>query len=271
MTIIQSAFLGVIQGLTEFLPVSSSGHLVLFQKIFGIASGALSFDIFVHLGTLMAIFAVFWKDIVEMIRRPFSRLPLLLVIGTIPAVVVGFAFKDIFENLFSSGSTIGAEFIITGIIILIAEKFACRGKMESNEAICAPKNISSMGALDALVIGAAQSVAILPAISRSGATIAGSLFRGLDRDSALRFSFLLSIPAILGSAVFDVIGTAKNPMPLPLAPIIVGAIAAAISGYFTIRYMLKVFREKPLTAFAFYVFILGGLIIFDQLVTRFVF
>jgi len=276
MNIFQSAFLGIIQGLTEFLPISSSGHLVLFQKIFGLTGNTLSFDVFVHLGTLMAVIVVFRKDILDILKKPFGKLPMLLVLGTIPAVIIGITFKDSIGALFASGATIGVEFLITGLILLWAEKLSCSSSVipaspsaDGNiQSSCVPKTLPSMTALDALVIGVTQAVAILPAVSRSGLTIAGALSRKLDREFALKFSFLLSIPAILGSVVFDGIDIIKDPASTQATPIIIGTSAAAISGYFAIRYMLKVFSKKSLMPFAVYVFILGGLIIIDQTITR---
>lgn len=308
MNIFQSAFLGIVQGLTEFLPISSSGHLVLFQKIFGLTGNTLSFDVFVHLGTLLAVIIVFRKDILSILKDPFGKLAVLLVIGTIPAVIVGIVFKDIIEAVFASGATIGVEFIITGFILVWAEKISrCHsegdktdrhserpvslrlsrsGSEESDHLLipsvipskdgiqsptssaCSPKTLPSMTVVDAIVIGIAQAVAILPAISRSGLTIAGALSRKLDREFALKYSFLLSIPAILGSAVFDGVNIIKDPGSIQLIPILIGTIAAAISGYFAIRYMLKVFSKKSLMPFAVYVFILGGLIIIDQAITH---
>jgi len=255
----QAFFLGLVQGLTEFLPVSSSGHLVLMQRLFNIKEGALTFDIAVHLATAVAVTLVLWKDIWGMIKRPFSKLTLLVVVGTIPTGIIGLLFRDAFEGLYESGVTLGFEFILTGLILWYAESIRSGNK-----------KLDNTGYVDAAVIGVAQGIAILPAISRSGLTLAGALFRGLNREFALKFSFLMSIPAILGAAVPDVLdiikgggGTGTNLDPLPLA---IGMITAAVSGYLAVRLMLKIFAQKSLKMFSYYVFVLGALIILDQLV-----
>lgn len=259
MNLIQAIILGIVQGLTEFLPISSSGHLVLVQKIFGITEPALIFDTGVHLGTLIAVFAVFKDDIISILKKPFQKLTWLLIVGTIPTGIIGILFKDTFEQMFQSGSTLGFEFIITGIVLLWS------GLMISGR-----KEVRETSYFDAAFIGIMQGLAIAPAISRSGLTISGALFRNLDREFAARFSFLMSIPAILGAAVFQ----AKDIMELGgggavgTGALAAGSIAAALSGYVSIKYMLQVLREGKLKYFAYYVLVLGALIILDQQVTH---
>lgn len=255
---LQAALLGLVQGLTEFLPVSSSGHLVIFQKILNIQGDVLSFDVFVHLGTLIAVSVIFRKDIIEMLKKPFGKLPMLLVVGTIPAVIIGILFKDIIESVFASGVTLGFEFIATGFALLYAEHLSRRPNGPAG------KKLPEMTVADAAVVGTAQAIAILPAISRSGLTLAGALARKLDREFALKYSFLLSIPAILGSALLDVVKIAKGGPCAPAISIAIGTLFAAVSGYFAIRFMLKIFAKKSLTPFAVYVFVIGGLVIVDQ-------
>ncbi|MDD4931543.1 MAG: undecaprenyl-diphosphate phosphatase [Candidatus Colwellbacteria bacterium] len=260
----QAALLGLIQGATEFLPISSSGHLVIFQKLLNIQGDTLSFDVFVHLGTLIAVILIFKDDIFTIFKKPFGKLPILLVIGTIPAIIIGFFFSDTIERLFSSGSTLGFEFFLTGIILLYAESLSRR----TQQSASLPKNLSTMTSVDAITIGMAQAVAILPAVSRSGLTLAGALSRKLDREFALKYSFLLSIPAILGSALLDGVKIFKGAPCASVSSVIIGMTAAAISGYFAIRFMLKIFTKKSLTPFAIYVFVIGGLVIIDQFVTH---
>ena len=188
MSLLEAIFLGVVQGLTEFLPISSSGHLVLFQKLFGLEEGALSFDILLHFGTLMAVVAVFWRDLLAVLKNPFGKMGRLLIAGSIPTALIGFLFQDFFDRLFASGKTLGAEFLITGIVIWWADS-APRGRKGERE----------MTYTDALLVGTLQGAAILPALSRSGLTIMGALFRGLDREFAAKYSFLMSVPVILGA------------------------------------------------------------------------
>lgn len=258
MGFLQAIFLGIVQGLTEFLPVSSSGHLVLFQKLFGLKEGVITFDVAVHLATLIAVFIVFKKDILDLLRKPFSKFTFLLVAGTIPAVLVGLLFKDTIDALFESGKSLGFEFLLTGLALLYAENI--RGR---------DKKLEETSSTDAVIIGIAQAIAILPAISRSGLTIAGALSRGLNREFAAKFSFMLSIPVILGAAALDLkdifkLGGSAD-IGIDLLPLIAGMIAAAISGYFAIRFMLKLLTKGSLKGFAYYVFILAALVLVDQL------
>lgn len=258
MNVIEGFILGLVQGLTEFLPVSSSGHLELMRRILGIQNDMITFDVAVHVATLVAVFAVFWKDILEILKKPFGKLPMLIVVGTIPTVIMGFAFKDKIESIFNSGSTLGLEFILTGLILVYAERVR-----NSN------KQLKETTYTDAAIIGVAQGIAILPAISRSGLTIAGALFRGLNREFAAKISFLMSIPAIMGAAVLEGHDLFKSPggieASLDLFPLIVGVLAAGISGYFAIKFMIKILTKGSLKVFSYYVFALGIIIIIDQL------
>lgn len=258
MNLIQAILLGIVQGATEFLPISSSGHLVLFQKILGVAEPTLTFDIVVHLGTLVAVFAVFWKDILSLLRRPFQRMTLLLIAGTIPTGIIGIVFKDFFEELFASGRTLGIEFLITGSVLFFAENLS-RGY----------KDVEETSLLDAAFVGLMQGAAILPAVSRSGLTISGALFRNMDRDFAARFSFLLSIPAILGAAVFDMKDVLETGLEnLDSVSLGAGFIFAAIFGYISIKYMIGMLRKGKMRVFSYYVFILGTLVLIDQYLTH---
>lgn len=256
MTIIESIILGAVQGLTEFLPVSSSGHLVLFQKIFGLESGALSFDIALHLATALAVIWVFRDELIRLAKNPFSKEVGLLALGTVPAVVFALVFSDFIDRIFASGGTLGFEFLITAGILLFADRYS--GK----------RSLELMTAKDALIIGTGQAIAILPAISRSGTTIAAGLVSGLNRETALKFSFLLSIPAILGAGILDAMKGGLSGSAL-LSPIyLAGMIASFIFGIFAIRFMLRIFSRKSLKPFAAYVAALGILIIFDQFLTH---
>ncbi|HOE56500.1 MAG TPA: undecaprenyl-diphosphate phosphatase [Bacillota bacterium] len=258
MSIIQAVILGLIQGLTEFLPISSSGHLVLFQKIFGINEPALLFDTMLHVGTLAAVVTVLRKDILSLLKKPFQKLTWLLLAGTIPTVIIAIMFKDFFEEMFRSGSTLGIEFFITGFVLLFAEKL--------NAGV---KHINETSYLDAAFIGVMQGVAIMPAVSRSGLTISGALLRNLDREFAAKFSFLLSIPSILGGAVFqikDIIEAGSG--RIGNAPIIAGTAAAAIAGYFSVRFMIVLIKKGSMKYFSYYVFGLGAFVLIDQYLTH---
>jgi len=280
MNIANAVLLGVIQGLTEFLPVSSSGHLVLFQKIFGIEEPALLFDTMLHVGTLVAVFAVLWADIWAILRKLYQPLTAYLIIATIPAVIFALVFRKPLEKAFETGQFLGLSFLLTSALLIMAEllsKRAIRGVSAHGNL----KKAAEMNWLDALVIGILQAVAIIPGVSRSGATLSGALSRRLNRNFAARFSFLLSIPAILGAAVFQLKDLIKGGEAaadaqalsggIGTAAIIAGTLSAAIVGFFAVRLMLKIVREKSLWGFAIYTGVLGVLVLVDQFVIHLVF
>lgn len=272
MDIIQAIILGVVQGLTEFLPISSSAHLVLVPELIGVSypnpSTAVAFDTILHVGTLVAVIGFFRKEILSIIKAfissifdifrgkftkglkedSFKRLTWLLLVGTIPAGLAGILFEKQFDVLFSSVVAVGFFLLITGILLWAAEKV----KTGHKEV----KNISFK---NALVIGIFQALAIAPGISRSGATLSAGLYSGLDRKLAARFSFLLSIPAILGAVIVQIkdigVGFETNTVV-----IIAGFLAALIFGYLAIAFLLKIIvREKSLLIFAGYCWVVGAL------------
>lgn len=260
MTIWIALLLGLVQGLCEFLPVSSSGHLVLLNTLFGIEEGTLFFSIMLHLGTLIAVFAVYYKKIWALLRHPFQRQVGMLLIALIPTVAMALLFKDFFENAYG-GSWLGIGFLLTACILLFAAK-----KRDGR------KSAKTMGVGSALVIGAMQGVAILPGVSRSGSTIAGALFCGMSRREAADFSFLLSIPAILGSLVLELPDVVANGIgDISWVHILAGTAMAAVSGYFAIRVMLRVISAGKFRPFAFYVAVLGIFVLLDQFATHFFF
>ncbi|NJD02536.1 MAG: undecaprenyl-diphosphate phosphatase [Ruminiclostridium sp.] len=258
MTEIQGFILGLIQGFTEFLPVSSSGHLVLFQKIFGLSEGTFTFDIAVHLATLIGVIIVLKKEVAEVIRRPFSKLSMLVVAGTIPTVIIAAVFYGILKKSFEAETTLGIEFIFTGLVLWFAESIRSKNK-----------GLTQTTYTDAAVMGVAQAVAILPAVSRSGLTLAGALMRGLNREFALKLSFMMSIPAILMGAAKDGYDILKDGSAgaanVEILPLLIGFVAAGISGYLAIKFMLRIFSKTSLKVFSYYVFALGILILSDQL------
>jgi undecaprenyl-diphosphatase len=269
MNILIAVVLGIVQGFGEFLPVSSSGHLVLLQKVFGISEQTLFFDTMLHAGTLFAVVVVLWNDIVVILRRPIQPLTGFLLIATIPAVVAALVFGEQIEYAFSTGRFLGISFLITAVLLCVAELLSKRTSNAKGH-----KKADEMNWLDALIIGIFQAIAIPPGISRSGATISGALSRKLDRDFAARFSFLLSIPAILGALVLNLKDLAKNGEAAAGsigAEVIAGTFTAAIVGFFAVKLMLKIVREKSLFGFAVYTAVLGILILVDQFVTHLVF
>lgn len=251
---IEAFILGIIQGLTEFLPISSTGHLYIGRHLFGLDDAGLFLDTMLHVGTLLAIIVVYKDDLWKMIRQPFSKLSLIMVIGTIPAVIVGFSLKDYFEEISKTGVTIGWEFLVTGGVLWFAEK-AKKGS----------KKLEDINYSDALIIGTFQAAAIFPALSRSGLTIAAGLMRKLDRQTAAYFSFLLSTPAILGGIVLQgkdlIVGQVES---VTLFGLLIGTIASAIFGYLAIVGMVNFLKRKSLKIFAYYVWTLGISIILLQ-------
>lgn len=256
MNIFQAMIMGLVQGLTEFLPVSSSGHLVLARTLMRLPdTDPLVFEIIVHVGTLIAVLVVFRRDVWNMIKHPFSKPTLMLVVATIPAVLAALFLDDFIEETFG-GSYLGIGFLLTAIILTVSE--LVRPKRQ--------KKLADMTYGDATVMGVMQAVALFPGISRSGSTISGGLFCGVNRPLATRFAFLMSIPAILGSLVFkfkDLLGGAES---IGIGPMVAGLIMAAVSGYLAIKFMLHLVRKQKLYGFAIYVAILGALVLLDQYV-----
>lgn len=271
MTLFEAVILGLVQGLSEFLPISSSGHLALLQYFFGIeGESVLAFATLLHLGTLVSIFAVYYKDILELVielgatikdiatgkgprinANDTRRLGFLIIMATIPTGIIGVAFQDFFGDLYLSLVAIGTGLLITGTVLWVAEKMA-QGH----------KNIRQMKFRDAFLVGVFQSIALIPGISRSGSTIVGGLFSGVKREVAVKFAFLISIPSVLGAVVLEAPSAFKDGMDASLVvPILVGVVIAAVSGFIAIKTMIKVVSDKKLYYFSFYTWILGALVL----------
>lgn len=258
MGIFEAIILGIVQGFAEFLPVSSSGHLTLLQNIFGIKEPSnITFVVILHIATLIPVFVVFWKDIVAIIKNPIQKVTGLIIIGTIPTVIIALLFKGTLDSIFESGKFLGVCFIITGILLMVSDRVTS-GR----------KTFRSMNYVDATVVGVFQCLALPPGISRSGMTLCGSIFRNIDRRTAATYSFLLSIPAILGAMVLelkDVFLDGKAIEGLELFPTIFGFLAAMISGFFAIKVFLNFITKNKMRIFSYYVFVLGAFVIIDQL------
>jgi undecaprenyl-diphosphatase len=280
MGVLEAIFLGAVQGVTEFLPVSSSGHLVLFQKLLGISGPTLFFDTLVHGGTLIAVFVVLWRDIWDILRRIVQPLTGYLILATLPAVAAALVFGDAVEEAFNSGTFLGFAFLATSGLLVLAEFFSKRARFL--------KGKREMDWLDALAIGLLQALAIVPGVSRSGSTLSGALSRGLKRDFAARFSFLLSIPAILGALILQTKDLLANGLAgsgagdaaeasglagtgIEALPLIAGTLSAALVGFFAIRIMLRIVRKRSLLGFAVYTGLLGLLVLADRFGTHLVF
>lgn len=265
MTILEAIILGIFQGISEFLPISSSGHLVILQNLFGITEGNVFFTVMLHFGTLLAVFIVYFKDIIFIIKEfinligdliktrrlrldnQYKILGVMIIIGSIPTALMGLFLEDFFEGLYSSITAVGVALLITGVLLWLAEK-----KSHST------KTVKDLKAIDALVIGTFQGFAIAPGISRSGSTIVGALFRGLDKKLATRFSFLLSIPAILGASILEFAKVLSEPNNIYISnALILGILLSCISGIIAIKLLIKLLEKGKLHYFSYYVWLLG--------------
>lgn len=271
LTYLQALILGIVQGLGEFLPISSSGHLAVIQYFFGIeGESVLLFAVMLHLGTLISVFIIYWHDIVKLVKEliavikdiftgkglrinhnPVRRLGFMIIVATIPTALIGLLFNDIFAGLYLSLMAVGIGFLVTGTILFIAEK------MGKNE-----KKVWGMKFRHAVFIGIMQGIAICPGVSRSGSTLFGGLMSGLDRNFALRFAFLISIPSILGSVILEFPPAISAGLPEGIwGPVIVGTVVSAISGFIAIKAMLKIVAGKRLTVFSWYTWVLGAAVL----------
>ncbi len=261
--LVSAAILGVVQGFTEFLPVSSSGHLVLFQHWLPVAGDPVAFDLALHVGTLLPVLFVYRQDLLSipkdlvaggapLLQRDGVRLLLLMIIGSIPTAAIGLAFEDVFERLFSNPVSVGVAFAVTGFV-LFATRYMRQGDATEGTARW----------WQGLVVGIAQGLAITPGVSRSGSTIACGLLLGFKRDFAARYSFLLSIPAISGAFLLkarhlELTGSAG-------LPLLVGFLAAAVSGYGALRLLLRLVRSGDFSRFAWYLWGIAAVALFTGL------
>ena len=239
--------LGIIQGITEWLPVSSSAHLALAHKMLGIGASP-AFDVALHAGTLLAVLLAFRKEYTLMLKAllrldcksPAGKTLTLIILATIPGAVAGYLFKDVFESLFSNTAAIGIALIITAALLYAASK---------------TKGVKDVTTKEAAIIGLAQAISIAPGISRSGSTIAAAMLSGVERNKAAMFSLLLSVPIILGAAVYEL--RKASLLELEPMPTLIGITASFIVGYASIRVLLKFVKESKLQYFAYYCAILG--------------
>ena len=246
MTTIQAIILGAIQGLTEFLPISSSGHLVLGQAILNINQPGNEFEIIVHLGTLFSVIVVFFEDIRTLLfslnTKKTQNFIMLLVIGTLPAIIVGFGFKEFFEEFFESLLSVAFALVFTGLILMSSYFIKRQDKKHS--------------LVSAILIGCSQAIAIIPGISRSGMTISTALFLGLSSKEAARFSFLLAIPAISGAGLLTALEIG-GAFPIPLNVAIAGFISSFIIGILALKWLLGWLEQGKFYYFGIYCLVIG--------------
>lgn len=266
MTFFEAVFLGIVQGLTEFLPVSSSGHLVLVQNLFGLREPMLAFDVVVHLGTLTAVFFYYARDLFLMIvqtaafifswprkresaalieKYPYARLSFMVILATLPTVVIGLLFKDKFEAMFGNVTGVAVSWTVLGVFLILS-RWLRQGNRE----------LGSMRLVDALAVGCVQGIAIMPGISRSGSTILAGMALGLEKKECARFSFLLAVPAILGAGVLElrhrpVIDRGET------ALFAAGFLVSAVVGYLAIALLVRMIRGGRFHYFGYYCLALG--------------
>ncbi|MCZ7663599.1 MAG: undecaprenyl-diphosphate phosphatase [Thermoleophilia bacterium] len=270
MTILQAIILGVVQGLTEFLPVSSSGHLVLVQNEFLSLTESptlLAFDVLLHLATVVAVAGYFARDIRAMFVsfvapgrlqagevKGWRRLTLWLIVGTVPAGLAGVLLEDFFISLFDSTAAVGAFLLLTAGLLTAADFLADR-------AVAPRREVGDMGLVDVLIVGLFQALAIAPGLSRSGSTISGGVYLGLSREAAARFSFLLSVPVILGAGLMSLGDLAAGFQGGDAPAYVAGALAGLVSGVLAVHCLLRYLRKHRLRAFAVYTFAVGCVVL----------
>lgn len=249
MSVWEAIILGIVQGLTEFLPISSSGHLVFLQSVFGI-EGGLSFDILVHLATLIAVIIVMFEQVKKICLKPFSKPVLMLFISTIPAVVIALVFEGFLKKSFD-GRYLGWGFLISAVFLVIGD-FS-----QSKDKKIMELTVENIDLKTALVMGVFQGIAVFPGISRSGSTISSGLVMGLDRKTAAEYSFLMSIPIILGATIFDIVDVGVISADIGAGALVAGFISALISGYFAAKIMLKAISKRGFWGFSIYLMIMS--------------
>lgn len=260
MHLLESAFLGIVQGLAEFLPISSSGHLALLHHFFGVRNDDLAFDVVLHLGTLTAVVFFFWAEWKQVFRSgirlitrwkvetDWDRLTLYLIIATIPGAIFGKLLESKAETAFRSPWLVALALAVMGLVLLWAERVSTK-----------KRDLTSMKMKEGVIIGLAQALALIPGVSRSGATMTTALFQGFNREAAARFSFLLSAPIIAGAGVSQASSIAKDGSDA--TALIIGFVTSLIAGLFAIRFLLNYLRNHSFAVFAYYRLVLAGAVV----------
>lgn len=263
MTFISAFILGIIQGLTEFIPVSSTAHLLIGQRLFGLGadSAMFSFLVIVQLGTLVSLFIFYWKDLISIVRATLDfrhstlerNLGFYIIIATIPALIAGYLLKDAVETLFRQPMLQASIRLFTAAVLLTLAEWLSRKN----------RTLASMTWLDALFVGIMQIISVFPGASRSGTTISGGMFRGFDRPSAARFAFLISVPVMLAAGGYEMLDVIKMPnLGDFLALLAVGFVTAAIVGWFAIKWLIDYLSHRSLYVFAAYCAVVGTIVFF---------
>lgn len=250
MEIWQAIVLGAVQGFAEFLPVSSSGHLILLGRWLGVTEGGLFFDVMLHIGTLIPVFVVFFKEILGLLKKPFNKL-LYLIIASVPAALTGVFLGEFVEGAFYAGNVLSA-FLLAGTFLLTA------GELFVSEIVSKKyQRALPLGYKNALYMGLAQGVAIVPGLSRSGTVISAGCYAGVERSENANFTFLMSIPVILGAALISGYKVVKNGVTIDALPLVFGVLTAMVTGYIAIKVMLKIIKKANYKWFSLYLVIMA--------------
>ncbi len=259
MEIIKIIFLGTIQGLTEFLPVSSSGHLILFQTWFQMNDSAMSLDIVLHFGTLFSVLLYYRSRIMVLIKKPFSRYNGLLILTAIPAGIVGVFFSDYFRSIYEDARLLGPAFLVTALLLYLSSF----DRTWFTRQVMTEKTQENLSITDVLWIGLIQCLAIFPGVSRSGSTISAGLFRHINKEVAAELSFLNAIILILGANILEIPSLLQGNASLPLSHLLIGFLVSATTGYLAISFMITMLKKRSLRPFAYYVAVLGIMVMLD--------
>lgn len=266
LRLIDILILGVVQGITEWLPISSSGHLAIIQNSLGLRkeeNPLIFLDIMLHVGTLCVVLVAFRKDIAKIVKAVVrldfkteeGKLALFILVGSVPTALISFALYPIFESFFENLLAVGVALLVTGFFLFASK----RGK-----------NNKELGYLDSFVIGVAQGIAFIPGISRSGVTIATGLLRGVEKEKVFRYSFLLYIPAVMGTAIASTIMEFRNSsmQDIYVPAILFGVITSMILGYISLKLLQRIVMKEKFHLFAYYCWILGAIIVFSHLFNK---
>lgn len=257
MNILQAIILGIIQGLTEFLPISSSGHLMLVEHLFGLQSGNLFFNVLLHFATLIAVVIVFWKDVVNLIKHPLGLQMRAIVVATIPTVILALLVNYFFDE-FALMGFLGFGFLISAVVITITTVLQKRRPLYNSKTVDSKR---------AFVIGLVQGLAVFPGISRSGSTICAGLLQGVEREESAKFSFLVSIPVIIGGMVFELASGFKSGFgEVNAVACIIGFVVAFVVALFTIKLMMRLVKKGSWWYFAVYLFVVAIIVLLNQFV-----
>jgi len=267
MTILHALIFGIVQGLTEFIPVSSTAHLLVSQRIFNLPADAamFSFLVIVQLGTLVSLFAFYWKDLLSILKATFDfrrstperNLGFYIIIATIPALLAGYLLKDAVEALFRQPMLQASiRLFAAAVLLTLAEHFSKK-----------TRDLNSMTWLDALIVGLMQIIAVFPGASRSGTTISAGMFRGFDRPAAARFSFLMSVPVMLAAGGYEMLDVIQMPNLGEFLPLLaVGFVAAAVTGWFAVKWLINYLSKNSLYVFAAYCAVVGVILLIVQVI-----